>query len=118
MRKRCHEFLELLSEKYELILYTSAKKNYADLAIEMLIDPEMKYFKHILYRDSCLKLDGKYLKDIARLSQDRKIDSIFLIEADFEQAKMYPKNTIYVPFICEDNFDNPDFNSEESSSDS
>jgi len=44
------------------------------MVLDNLIDPDRVYFKHILHRDSFLQIEGRYVKDIARLSKDRTID--------------------------------------------
>lgn len=55
--------LEKLSQFYELIAFTAGVQAYADQILDK-IDPQKKYFKKRLYRDSCIKCEEFYIKDL------------------------------------------------------
>ena len=62
-------FLEAVAPLYEVILFTASQKVYADKLCEY-IDPERKYIRHKLFRDSCLCVQGNYVKDIDVLGRN------------------------------------------------
>ncbi|EER30614.1 hypothetical protein CTRG_05610 [Candida tropicalis MYA-3404] len=69
LRPGLSEFLERMSEKYEMHIYTMATRNYA-LAIAKIIDPEGKYFgDRILSRDESGSLTHKNLKRLFPVDQ-------------------------------------------------
>jgi len=73
MRPYLKEFLNLVSQWFEIVVFTASQKVYADKLLSML-DPSNKYIAHRMFRDSCLCVDGNYLKDLSVLGRDiRKV---------------------------------------------
>lgn len=70
-------FLEKVSEKFEIIIFTASKKLYADKLLDVL-DPENKFFSRRLYRDSCIFEDSIYTKDLTVLGID--LAKVFIID--------------------------------------
>jgi Dullard-like phosphatase family protein len=72
-RKRPHvdHFLKRASQLFEVVVFTSSRQAYADRMLDIL-DPEKKYIRHRLYRESCLSYKGNYIKDLALLGRDMK----------------------------------------------
>ncbi|KRZ71796.1 CTD small phosphatase-like protein 2-A, partial [Trichinella papuae] len=70
VRPCCKEFLESISEFYEVVLFTAGTPRYATAVIDQLIDPEQKYFDYFFYRTDCTVVDHEYVKDLSILGRD------------------------------------------------
>lgn len=71
LRPGCLEFLENLSQNFELILYTSASHSETTAILQLLKHITHKnYFSEVLTRDDCLNINGRYHKNIDLLIKD------------------------------------------------
>ena len=63
VRKRpfLDKFLAWASARFEVVIFTASQQVYAERLLALL-DPEARHIDFKLYRDSCLNLDGNYLK--------------------------------------------------------
>jgi CTD small phosphatase-like protein 2 len=68
-RPYLEEFLRLNKDQYEVIIFTASQSVYAQKLLDIL-DPDHSVIRHRLYRDSCLNVDGNYLKDLSVLGRD------------------------------------------------
>ncbi|KAJ8374719.1 hypothetical protein SKAU_G00052990 [Synaphobranchus kaupii] len=69
LRPHVKEFLQSMSKIFEMFVYTSAKKEYAEKILETL-DPQKKLFRHRLYQEDCACVFGHYIKDLDMLERD------------------------------------------------
>ncbi|KAG5850841.1 CTD small phosphatase-like protein 2 isoform X1 [Anguilla anguilla] len=69
LRPHVKEFLQRMSKIFEMFVYTSAKKEYAEKILETL-DPQKKLFRHRLYQEDCACVFGHYIKDLDVLERD------------------------------------------------
>ncbi|XP_020864618.1 CTD small phosphatase-like protein 3 [Phascolarctos cinereus] len=69
LRPHTHEFLEILSHFFQIMIFTTAKRDYAE-PIADLLDPHKKLIRGRLFQDDCICLQGHYVKDLKVLGQD------------------------------------------------
>ncbi|KAF8409118.1 hypothetical protein HHK36_005191 [Tetracentron sinense] len=90
------ELLEVISKKFEIVVFTAGLKEYASLVLDKL-DPE-GLISHRLYRDSCKQMDGKFVKDLSELGRDLK--QVVIIDDNPNAYSFQPENALPVrPFI-------------------
>lgn len=63
------DFLEKVASLFETIIFTASQSIYAEQLLNVL-DPKRKLFRHRVYRDSCVFVEGNYLKDLSVLGRD------------------------------------------------
>ena len=69
MRPHMDRFLRAVADKFEVVVFTASQQVYADTLLD-IIDPKRELIKHRLFRDSCLLVEGNYLKDLNVLGRD------------------------------------------------
>ncbi|KAL5230223.1 hypothetical protein ABZP36_028999 [Zizania latifolia] len=62
-------FLQKVSEMFEVVIFTASLSSYANQLLDML-DPENRLISWRFFRESCLSLDGSYIKDLTFIVAD------------------------------------------------
>ena len=74
--------LNIIKEKYVIIVFTASHKTYADAVLDFM-DPGRSFFPYRLYRNNCtsVKVDGKeiYIKDLS-LFKNISLKDIIIID--------------------------------------
>lgn len=63
------EFLNRVSKKFELVVFTASTKEYAEQVINKF-DSQRRVLKYRLYREDCTEVSGHFVKDLERLGRD------------------------------------------------
>lgn len=87
------EFLSAASSLFELVLFTASEKAYAEQILNF-IDKDRKYLKHRLYRDSCVEVQGNYVKDLAILGRD--LSQVVIVDNSLIAFAMNLENGIHI----------------------
>ncbi|KAK8574826.1 hypothetical protein V6N13_033942 [Hibiscus sabdariffa] len=85
------EFLETISKKYEVVVFTAGLEPYASLLLDVL-DPK-GLISHRLYRDSCKQSSrGRYVKDLSTIGRD--IEKVVIVDDNPRSYSLQPANGI------------------------
>ncbi|KAK9025102.1 hypothetical protein V6N11_064999 [Hibiscus sabdariffa] len=85
------EFLEAISKKYEVVVFTAGLEPYASLLLDVL-DPK-GLISHRLYRDSCKQSGrGRYVKDLSTIGRD--IEKVVIVDDNPRSYSLQPANGI------------------------
>ncbi|GMI77701.1 hypothetical protein HRI_001439400 [Hibiscus trionum] len=96
------EFLEIISKKYEVIVFTAGHKEYASKVLDVL-DPN-GYISHRFYRDSCKHVHGKFIKDLSELGRDLR--NAVIVDDNPKSYSRQPENGIPIkPFYGDELWD-------------
>ena len=97
------EFLEDVDKYYELIIFTCATQDYANLLIEAIEENKI-YFEHRLYRQHTVIIDNDFVKDLTRIG--RPLDKIVIVDNMPQNFRLQKENGINIkPFWGEDIYD-------------
>ena len=103
-RPGLNQFLTEISKLYEIILFTSAKQEYADPIID-LIDKDKIFFEKRLYRQHALLLNDTFVKDLTKLGRD--LSKIIILDNRPQSYSLQKENGIYIKsFLGDDKYDN------------
>ena len=97
------EFLENLSQWYEIIIFTAATKDYADAILDE-IDINGDLFSYRLYREHTTIIGNDYVKDISLIGRD--LDKMIIVDNMAQNFKLQKENGILIhSFWGDDEYD-------------
>lgn len=97
------EFLTDISKFYEIIIFTSSPKIYADNIIDK-IDEKGTLISHRLYKSHVIFEKGKSVKKLNLIGRD--LNKIIFVDNLKSNAKYNPKNLYLIPSWTDDIYDN------------
>lgn len=68
-RPHLQDFMERVASLFEIIIFTASQSIYAEQLLNVL-DPKRRRIRHRIFRDSCVFVEGNYLKDLSILGRD------------------------------------------------
>ena len=103
LRPGLFKFLSKIKKFYEIIVFTSGTKEYANQIID-LIEGEEKFFDFRLYREHTLIYKNEFIKDISRIG--RPLDKIIIVDNLPQNFRLQKENGIEIKsFFGDDNND-------------
>lgn len=85
-------FLKELSSYYELVIFTAATREYADIILNVI--DKNNYISHKLYRSHTKLFNDVYIKDLSSLG--REINKTFIIDNIKDNFALQPKNGLCI----------------------
>ena len=93
IRPFCMKFLEEMAEKFEIVIFTAALKNYADSILDLL-DPDKKLIKYRLYRQHVSLCGITFCKDLSKIG--RELGRTIIVDNLEDNFKLQPNNGIHI----------------------
>ncbi|CAD8152838.1 unnamed protein product [Paramecium pentaurelia] len=98
IRPYCKEMLQLLSQKYEIIVFTASHECYAQKVLNYL-DPDKKFIHHRFFRDSCIVIqDGLHVKDLRIIGNRNLKDMVLIDNASYSFCFQQDNGIPIIPF--------------------
>lgn len=73
------EFLELMSEFFEIVIFTASHACYANIILNIL-DPENQFITYRMFRDSCIETEERiFIKDL-RIFGNRNFENMVIVD--------------------------------------
>ncbi|CAD8045839.1 unnamed protein product [Paramecium sonneborni] len=102
IRPGVENFIETLSEYFEVIMWTASLKEYADPVMD-IIDPSRRALTR-LYRDSCTQIQGGLTKNLNKLG--RSLKDVLIIDNSQMSFIFQPENGFLIKDFITDKNDN------------
>ena len=94
------EFLDSISQYYEIILFTCSTQNYTESIVKK-IEYKKKYFDYIFCRQHTIIIKNDFVKDLTRIG--RSLDSIIIIDNMPQNFRLQKENAINIKSFWGDN---------------
>ena len=87
-------FLQKVAAWFNLAIFTASISDYADPVIEWLTLPVRGSVRKKLFRNSCVNMDGVYLKNLALIEPD--LSQVFIVDNSVAAFELNPGNGILI----------------------
>ena len=102
LRPGLEEFLEELKNYFEIIVFTSGTKDYADTILNIIEQKSnSKFFDGLLYREHTTLIGKKYIKDLSKLGRD--LSKTIIVDNLPQSFKLQRENGILINSFYGDN---------------
>lgn len=102
-RPGLEEFLQKVSQWYEIVIFTASLKKYAGPLLD-IIDPNNKLIDHRLYRDSCYIYENNFIKNLSQLG--RNLNDIIILDNSPSSYIFHPQHALPISSWFSDLHDN------------
>ncbi len=95
-------FLNEMAKYFELVIFTAAAEDYADIVLNEL--DKNKVIKYKLYRKHTEQINGVFIKDLSKLGRD--LSKILIVDNNKDNFSLQPENGLHIcSFIGDQNDD-------------
>ena len=103
LRPGLENFLDIIREYYEIIVFTSGTREYADMVLDVIEHKKQKkLFDGRLYREHTTCIGNKYIKDLSKIGRD--LSRTLIVDNLPQSFKFQKENGILISsFYGEDN---------------
>lgn len=102
VRPHAEAFITEMGKYFELVIFTAAAEDYADIVINEL--DKNNYIAHRLYRKHTIQYNGIYLKDLSKLG--RRLEQMCIIDNSKENYSLQYENGLNIISFIGDQNDN------------
>lgn len=92
VRPYCHEFLEQMSQYFEIVIFTAAVKDYADQILDTI--DKKGWITHRLYREHTRLEDYVSIKDLSLINRD--LSKTIIVDNIASNFKLQPRNGVAI----------------------
>lgn len=85
-------FLQAVSRKFEVVVFTASLRKYADPLLDVLDRDNLIQYR--LYRNSCRPMQGGFVKDLSRLG--RPLSKTIIVDNNPHSYLLQPNNAIAI----------------------
>ena len=95
-------FLTEMSKYFELVIFTAAAEDYADIVLNEL--DKNKVINYKLYRKHTEQINGIFIKDLSKLGRD--LSKILIVDNNKDNFSLQPENGLHIcSFVGDQNDD-------------